>query len=74
MSSADVIDRLPEILGGTPVFRGTRVPVKTLLDYLEADHRIADFIADFPTVSRDQVISVLELAREALTRDAHSGR
>ncbi|MEZ5966934.1 MAG: DUF433 domain-containing protein [Planctomycetota bacterium] len=70
MSSTDVIDRSPDVLSGTAVFRGTRVPVQTLLDYLEADQRIDDFLADFPTVSRDQAIAVLELAREALTSDA----
>ena len=74
MSSADVIDRSPDILGGAPVFRGTRVPVQTLLDYLEADERIDDFLADFPTVSRDQVIAVLDLARAALTTDARPHR
>jgi len=74
MSSMTVIDRSPGILGGTPVFRGTRVAVQTLLDYLEADARIDDFLADFPTVSREQAIALLELARESLTSDARPGR
>ena len=74
MSSIDVIDRSPEILGGTPVFQGTRVPIQTLLDYLQGDQRIDDFLADFPTVSRGQAIAVLELAREALTSDARPDR
>ena len=74
MSSINVIDRSPEILGGTPVFQGTRVPIQTLLDYLEGDQRIDDFLADFPTVSRDQAIAVLELARVALTSDARPDR
>jgi len=74
MASNGVIHRSPEILGGTPVFRGTRVPVQTLLDYLEADQRIDDFLADFPTVSRDQAIEVLELARDVLTSDAGPDR
>ena len=74
MSSRDVIERSQEVLGGAAVFRGTRVPVQTLIDYLEADERIDDFLADFPTVSRDQAIAVLELARSALTNDARSGR
>jgi uncharacterized protein (DUF433 family) len=74
MSSTEFIDRSPEILGGTPVFRGTRVPVQTLLDYLEGSQRLDDFLADFPTVSRDQAIAVLELAREALVSDARPDR
>ncbi len=74
MPSADVIHRSQKILGGAAVFRGTRVPVQTLLDYLEADERIEDFLADFPTVSRDQAIAVLELAREALAADARPHR
>jgi len=69
MSSIEVIDRSSKILGCTPVFHGTRVPIQTLLEYLEADQRIDDFLTDFPTVSRDQAIAVLELAREALTSD-----
>lgn len=59
-----VVVRDPEILGGTPVFAGTRVPVKALLDYLEADHPLADFLEDFPSVSRGQAIAVLEVAKE----------
>jgi len=74
MSMVDVIERSPEILGGLPVFRGTRVPVQTLLDYLEADERVDDFLADFPTVSRNQAIAVLELARAALMSDARPDR
>jgi uncharacterized protein (DUF433 family) len=56
----------PEILGGTPVFVGTRVPVQTLLDYLEAGDPLDEFLEDFPSVSRDQVVAVLELAKELL--------
>jgi uncharacterized protein (DUF433 family) len=56
----------PEILGGTPVFVGTRVPVQTLLDYLEAGDPLDDFLEDFPSVTRDQVVAVLELAKEML--------
>ena len=52
----------PEILGGTPVFVGTRVPVKTLLDYLEAGDSLDDFLEHFPSVSRDQAVAMLELA------------
>lgn len=56
----------PEILGGTPVFVGTRVPVQTLLDYLEAGDPLDDFLQDFPSVTREQVVAVLELAKEML--------
>ena len=54
------------ILGGTPVFKGTRVPVKTFIDYLEAGDRLDDFLQDFPTVTRQQTLEVLELAKDAL--------
>jgi uncharacterized protein (DUF433 family) len=63
-----VISRSPDILGGTPVFTGTRVPVQTLVDYLKAGETIDDFLDGFPTVSRDQVLAVLDLARESLTQ------
>ncbi len=56
-----------EILGGTPVFAGTRVPVKALIDYLEDDKPIHDFLEDFPSVSLSQAIGVLELAKETIT-------
>ncbi|HSB81997.1 MAG TPA: DUF433 domain-containing protein [Candidatus Methylomirabilis sp.] len=65
-----IIQRSSEILGGVPVFVGTRVPVKTLIDYLEAGDRLDDFLEDFPTVTREQAICALDLAREALTADA----
>lgn len=54
------------ILSGTPVFQGTRVPVQTLLDYLEAGDSIETFLDDFPTVSREQAVAVLEVAKEKL--------
>jgi uncharacterized protein (DUF433 family) len=57
----------PEILGGTPVFAGTRVPIKNLTDCLEAGDSIDDFLDDFPSVSRAQVIAFLEEARAQLT-------
>ena len=57
----------PEILGGTPVFRGTRVPVKNLFDYLETGETIEAFLHSFPTVSREQVMSALELSEQLLT-------
>jgi uncharacterized protein (DUF433 family) len=52
----------PEILGGAPVFAGTRVPVQALIDYLEGGETIDDFLAGFPTVSRDQIVAFLEEA------------
>ncbi len=55
-----------EILGGTPVFWGTRVPVKTLVDYLEGGESIDGFMEDFPTVTREQIFSFLEQAQEKL--------
>jgi uncharacterized protein (DUF433 family) len=61
-TSAELISRSDDVLGGTPVFRGTRVPVRTLVDYLEAGQRLDEFLDDFPTVHRDQAVGVLELA------------
>lgn len=69
---ARVIHSDPEILGGTPVFVGTRVPVQALIDYIEGGHPLVDFLDDFPTVSREQAIAVLEEAKELLV--AHSAR
>jgi uncharacterized protein (DUF433 family) len=59
----DIITRDPEILGGTPVFRGTRVPFEALLDYLEGGHTLDEFLEDFPTVARDAAIGALEQAK-----------
>jgi len=56
----------PDILGGTPVFAGTRVPVQTLLDYLEGGDTLDEFLDGFPGVSREQAVSFLELAKDAL--------
>ena len=61
----------PEIHSGTPVFAGTRVPVKTLFDHLEAGDSSEVFLDDFPSVSRDLAVAVLEEARAALIHDAH---
>ncbi|AFY50429.1 hypothetical protein Nos7524_4685 [Nostoc sp. PCC 7524] len=66
-----VIHSDPDILGGTPVFVGTRVPMKTLLDYLEAGDSLDEFLDHFPSVSRDQAIAALELAKEMLTAYAN---
>lgn len=53
----------PEILGGTPVFGGTRVPIKNLTDYIEAGDTLDEFLADFPSVSREQVVAFVERAK-----------
>jgi uncharacterized protein (DUF433 family) len=63
----------PEILGGTPVFVGTRVPVRALLDYLEHDRPLAEFLDDFPTVDRALAVGVLEHVKQ-LVADAPSAR
>ena len=67
---AGVIERSEDVLGGVAVFAGTRVPVQTLLDYLESGDRLADFLADFPTVHHEQAVCVLELAGKALLAQA----
>lgn len=64
----------PEILGGTPVFVGTRVPVQNLIDYLAAGDSLDAFLDSFPTVTRDQAVAALEFAREALEAGARSAR
>ena len=56
----------PEIMGGTPVFAGTRVPVQTLVDYLAAGDPLDEFLDNFPSVTREQAVAVLELAKEML--------
>lgn len=66
-----VVHRDPDIQGGVPVFVGTRVPVKNLFDYLEAGDSLDDFLKSFPSVTREQAVAALELAREALATDAH---
>ena len=73
-SKPTVVHSDPNILGGTPVFVGTRVPVQNLIDYLEAGDSLEDFLNSFPSVTRDQAIAALELAREALVAHAHSSR
>jgi len=70
-SSKMVVTVDPEILGGTPVFAGTRVPVKNLFDYLEAGDSLEVFLDAFPSVTRKQAVAALEMAREALVADAH---
>ena len=61
----------PDILGGTPVFVGTRVPMRTLMDYLEAGDSLEIFLDHFPSVNREQAIAALELAKEMLTAYAN---
>lgn len=63
-SMLEPITRDPEVMHGTPVFRGTRVPVKTLFEYLENGESLDDFLEGFPTVSRELAVQVLEEARE----------
>jgi len=70
-ATSPIVHRDPDILGGTPVFVGTRVPVRTLLDYLEAGDSLDEFLESFPSVTREQAVAALELAREALAPDAH---
>jgi uncharacterized protein (DUF433 family) len=61
---AEVIVKDPEILNGMPVFRGTRVPFRNLLDYLEGGHTLDDFLDEFPSVTRDAAIAALEHAKQ----------
>jgi uncharacterized protein (DUF433 family) len=61
---SDLINRSEDILGGTPVFAGTRVPVQTLFDYLEEGDTLDEFLDDFPAVSREHAIKVLEKMKE----------
>jgi uncharacterized protein (DUF433 family) len=65
-----VISCSPEVMGGTAVFSGTRVPVQTLLDYLESGESIDDFLDGFPSVSREQVVGFLEQAKDRLVAAA----
>ena len=61
-----------EIMSGTPVFKNTRVPIKNLIDYLETGESLDDFLEDFPSVSREQVVQTLKLAREVLLTQAYA--
>ena len=64
----------PDILGGTPVFQGTRVPLRTLIDYVESDHSIEEFLDAYPTVSREQAVAALDAAYNALADRARTPR
>lgn len=66
MLESRFITRNKELLGGIPVFSGTRVPVKTFFDYLQGGHSLEEFLDDFPTVKRDQAEGVLELVKQWL--------
>ena len=72
MTLEQIVHRDPEILGGTPAFRGTRVPLRSLFDYLEGGETLDEFLRQFPSVRREQAIALLELARENLAADAPS--
>lgn len=70
MATTSVVHSDPDILGGTPVFAGTRVPVRTLLDYLEAGDPLHEFLEDFPSVTHAQAVAALELAKQMLVSHA----
>ena len=66
----DYVNRDPEIMSGVPCFTGTRVPVQNLFDYLEGTSSLSDFLEDFPSVSREAAVAVLEAAKSRLFDDA----
>jgi uncharacterized protein (DUF433 family) len=66
-----VVHSDPDILGGAPVFVGTRVPLRALIDYLAGGQPLAEFLEDFPTVTRDQAVEALRMAAQALVADAN---
>ncbi len=68
MNASDLITVNPNILGGAPVFKGTRVPVKTLFDYLEHDYTLEEFIECFPSVTREMACRLLERSKASLVR------
>jgi uncharacterized protein (DUF433 family) len=69
-----VVHSDPDMLGGTPVFQGTRVPFRNFIDHLERGYRVEEFLDAFPSVTREQVVASLEAAHEALTVRARSAR
>lgn len=69
-----LVTRDPEVMSGALCFSGTRVPVKNLFDYLEGSSSLEDFLEDFPSVSRERAVAVLEVARERLAADASAAR
>ena len=70
MAGGKLVRRDRDILGGTPVFNGTRVPIQTLIDYLESGQSLDGFLDDFPTVRREQATDVLELLKQMLLKQA----
>ena len=72
MKHPSVVHSDPEILGGTPVFLGTRVPLQALIDYIEGGHTLDEFLSDFPTVRRELAIAALEQAKKHLIADARA--
>ncbi|HED04363.1 MAG TPA: DUF433 domain-containing protein [Candidatus Fraserbacteria bacterium] len=69
----DVVACTPDMMSGTPVFRGTRVPVQTLIEHLEAGESLEVFLEDFPSVSREQAVQFLELVKDAVLAGVHEG-
>ena len=72
MKQSSVVHSDPDILGGIPVFVGTRVPVQALIDYIEGGHSLDEFLDDFPTVSREIAVAALEQAKAHLLADARA--
>ena len=72
MKEASVVCSDPDILGGIPVFAGTRVPVQALIDYIEGGHSLVEFLDDFPTVTREIAVATLEQAKAHLIADARA--
>jgi uncharacterized protein (DUF433 family) len=70
-ATSPVVHSDPDILGGMPVFVGTRVPVRTLLDYLQVGDSLHEFLEDFPSVTRQQAVAALELAKQMLVSHAN---
>jgi len=70
MKTPKIISSSPDMMGGTPVLSGTRVPVQTLVDYLEGGYSIDDFLKGYPTVKRRQVIAFLEEAKKRMIQQA----
>ena len=69
-NASQIVQRSSKVMGGTPIFAGTRVPIQTLLDYLEAGDLLDDFLDEFPTVTREKAVAFLELAKEAAVAQA----
>ena len=67
-----IVHRDPDILSGTPVFLGTRVPIRSLFDYLQGGDSLDEFLRQFPSVRRDQAVGLLDLARDAILANARA--